>query len=148
MNQTEKFGPVDLEAYRRERAQVALTTNETSSGDGSGPHMPDMPDERLPRLEGVVEGLKHGQTQLLVSIGVVAAFVVGFGIYTLQRIDQATDRVEKLSDKVNALPGQINGDIRALVNVIAESITATRQQQPPQIIVVPIPPQQPPEPKQ
>jgi hypothetical protein len=98
-------------------------------------------DARVARLEGVVDGLKHGQTQLLVSIGVVAAFVVGFGIYTLQRIDT-------LSDKVNDLPGKISSELRDITKTLAESITAAKQT-PPQMILLPAPqPPTPPAPKQ
>jgi hypothetical protein len=118
-----------------------------SKNDGNDvpPHIPPMSDDsRIGRLEGEVGGLKHGQTQLLVAVGVVAAFVIGFGFYNLQRIDQVNDRVDRLSDKINELPGKISSELRDITKTLAESITAAKQQ-PPQVILIPTP-QQPPNP--
>lgn len=111
---------------------------------GGGPHDTGMFDERIGRLEGAVEGLRHSQNLTIgatVGVGaILAAVVVGFGIYTLQRVDA-------LADKVNALPGQISAELRDITKTLAESITAAKQA-PPQIIVLPAPNPSPPQPPQ
>ena len=107
---------------------VTLRTNAphlTQTGDGGGgPHMIDM--ERVSRIEGEIEGLKHGHNMLLGGLGLVGAIIVvlvsiglGIGVYELQRLDQ-------LSEKFNALPAQISSDLRDITKTLAESITGRR----------------------
>jgi hypothetical protein len=104
---------------------------ESGSGDGRVPPM----NERLAKLEGVVDGLGRTQEFTLIAVigvgAIIAAFVIGFGIYSLQRIDT-------MNDKIVALPAQINTDLRDITKTLAESITAAKQQQP-QIILMPAP---------
>jgi hypothetical protein len=140
--------PISITDLRRQMAELQKVANDVRqnlsvAGGGSGPYLPTMNDERLGRLEGEIGGLKHSQNMLLGSIGlvgalvaVVAAFVIGFGVYTLQRVDA-------VNDKVNALPGQISSELRDLTKTLADVIIATKQMQPP-----PIPPQQSPSPPQ
>jgi hypothetical protein len=106
-------------------------------GGGNDTHMPDM-NERMGRLEGEIGGLKHSQNMLLGGIGlvgglvaVVAAFVIGFGVYTLQKIDT-------VNEKVGALPGQIQTELLDISKTLAANISAAKQQ-PPQVILVPTP---------
>jgi hypothetical protein len=128
----------DLEFLRRQLAQQRAAAEQQGHGSGGGgPIGYDMSDERIGRLEGAVEGLRHSQNMLAGLIALVAAFVIGFGIYTLQKIDG-------LDDKVNKLPGQISSDIRDITKTLAEVITATKQQTP-QVILMP--PPSPPAPK-
>ena len=94
------------------------------SGGGGLP--PDM-SERLARLEGAfdglkmaIDGLRHTQNITIGAIGIVFAAVIGFGIYTLQRID--------------SLPA----DFERLNQTLSSAITAARQA-PPQVIVIPSP---------
>lgn len=110
---------------------VARLPTKQTNASGNPPDKEDdsMLRERLSRLEGVIDGLKHVQTQMLVAIGIVAAFVVGFGFYTLTRIDS-------LSDRISAMPAQISTDLRDITKTLAESITAAKQQ-PSHIIVIP-----------
>jgi hypothetical protein len=129
---------VNLEFLQRQLAQqrAALEhereTEGIRKGGGSGPHDPGMETERVARLEGAVEGLRHSQNILAALVALVAAFVIGFGIYTLQKIDN-------LDDKVNKLPAQISSDIRDLTQTLANAITASKQQAP-QVILMPSPP--------
>jgi hypothetical protein len=108
------------------------------AGFGDDGHIPPM-NERLGKLEGQMEGVKHGQNMLLGGLGLVGAIIIllvtlglGVGIYELQRIDQ-------LSDKIGALPGQINSDLRDITKTLAQSISAAKQV-PPQVIIMPAPP--------
>jgi hypothetical protein len=113
---------------------------------GGGPHSPDMVDirERLVRVEEAVRGLRHSQGLLMgaisIGFGLVIALMLAFGVYALGRVD-ASD------SKLAALPGQINQSLMDLTGTIAESITAAKQQAP-QVILVPAPPQAPPQPRQ
>jgi hypothetical protein len=122
---------VEFDLLRNKAKQLKIEAQEKVVGNGGGPRGPDMSGERLGRLEGAVEGLRHSQNMMLGSVGlvaalvaVVAAFVIGFGIYELQRIDA-------LNDKVNALPGQISTELRDLTKTLADTITAARQPAPP-----------------
>jgi len=120
--------PVNLGEMRQQLTELhqlaATVKRDLSSGGGGGnTHMPDM-SGRLGTLEGVVDGLKHGQTQLLVAIGIVAAFVIGFGVYTLQKVDA-------VNEKVGALPAQISSELRDLTKTLADVIIATKSVQPP-----------------
>ena len=108
-------------------------------------------DERIGRLEGAfngmklaIDGLRHSQNMMMItSLGVgtiLAAFVVGFGVYTLQRIDSADSRGAQIEREVIQLPGKISDGLRDLTGVISSAITASKQQGP-QVIVVPVQPQ-------
>jgi hypothetical protein len=59
---------------------------------------------------------------------VVLVSVVGFGIYELQRIDQAGDRISALNDKVNELPGKIGTDLRDITKMLADVVIGTTKQ--------------------
>src|SRR5947208_360774 len=65
--------------------------------------------ERLAKLEGQVDGLRSTQEFTLVAVigvgAILAAFLIGFSLYGLQRIDQ-------LGEKTSAVPNQISVDLR------------------------------------
>jgi hypothetical protein len=141
---------IELELMRREIARLREETARNSTvaqegGGGGGPREPGMPDERIGRLEGALDGLRHAQNLTVGAVGLLAAMgailtaiVIGFGIYELQRIDQ-------LSDRVADLPGKISTDLRDLTKTLADTITAARQPAPlPQL--APQPEQKPPAP--
>ncbi len=86
----------------------------------------------MARLEGAVEGVRHSQSMTLGAVGILAALAIGFGVYMLQRLDT-------LTGQVNAIPDQINSNMRDITKTLAESITAARASQPPTVIVVPGP---------
>jgi hypothetical protein len=104
---------------------------------GIGPHPPDMEDRlriletAMARVEAAIDGLRHSQNLTVAIVSLLALVLVGFGVYELQRLDQ-------LSDRVAALPGQIGADLRDISKTLAESITAARAGQP-QVILVPAP---------
>jgi hypothetical protein len=128
--------------FKDENAPRQPVTPVMDDGDGGDTHMPHM-NERLAKVEGIVEGLGRTQEFTLVAVigvgAIIAAFVIGFGIYSLQRIDV-------LNDKVNALPSQINSDLRDLTKTLADVIIATKQaqQSPPTPQTPPQPPPQQP----
>src|ERR1700736_4213995 len=109
------------EQLKAESSAGAVTT--LASG-GNGGQITDM-NMRLSKLEGAfgeaVQGLRHGQNVVLASQAVVVATVIGlaasmivFGIYFLQRLDS-------ISDRVNALPSQISAELRDVTKTLAES---------------------------
>ncbi|MBV8118353.1 MAG: hypothetical protein JO081_00250 [Alphaproteobacteria bacterium] len=91
--------------------------------------------ERIARLEASIEGLRHSQNLTIGATaaigGVLAAMIVGFGVYGLQRIDQTQ---ESISREVAMTRQELVG----VATAIANSITAARQMQPP-IIISPAP---------
>jgi hypothetical protein len=123
------------------RAQLAKLQSERgpdpTGGGGGGPHMPDM-SERMTKLEGAFEGLKRVQDITVLSVVGVGAILIALMLYSLNRIDV-------LSEHINKIPSEISSDLRDITKTLAESITAAKQQ-PPQIILVPAPQQQPPKP--
>ncbi len=86
---------------------------------------------RLGRLEGAFEGMRHSQNMLGVTIGIgftiVVAILVFLGGYVLVRMDQ-------LTDKVNDVPDKINAEMRDITRTLADSITAAKQV-PPQVLL-------------
>lgn len=123
-----------------QRANIASQAERPHlAGGNGGPHLPGM-DERIGRLEGSVEGLRHSQNLTVGIVSLVALVLIGLSVYELQRLDS-------LSDKVSALPGQISSDMRDLTKTLADAITAAKQQ-PPQVILMPAPPPQPAQPQQ
>jgi hypothetical protein len=98
--------------------------------------------ERLARVEAAIDGLRHSQNLTIgatAGIGaIIAAFIIAFGVYTLQRVDQTQSSVSTLSDRISAEAARTRQDLVGITTAITNSITATRQVQP-QIVVVPSP---------
>ena len=140
MTQEENISLGLLQKQLADRDDIIKKISATLHADGGGgPHMPGLDNlgERLAKLEGLFGGIKQVQEITLVAVGLLATFVVQFGVYELQKIDL-------LNDKVNDLPGKISTELRGITNTLAEAITAAKQQ-PPQVILVPAP--QPPSPQ-
>jgi hypothetical protein len=58
----------------------------------------------------------------------VRMFRAHIGIYELQRIDKAGDRISALNDKVNELPGKIGADLRDITKTLADVVIGTTKQ--------------------
>jgi hypothetical protein len=99
---------------------------------GDGPYMPDMDNDRIGKLEGVVDGLKTNQTITLSAIGLVSALLLALASYSLVKIDT-------LNNRVTELPAKISSDIRDITTTLSQAITASKQQ-PPQVIFMQAPP--------
>jgi hypothetical protein len=94
--------------------------------------------ERLARVEEAISGLRHSQN-LVVALGaLVVAVVVGFGIYTLQRIDNVNDRlvtesasirkeISGISSVISMESAETRKELIGVVTAISNSITAARQ---------------------
>lgn len=84
--------------------------------------MPDI-NEKIGRLDGAIEGLRHSQHLTVISVLGAGAILIAIGVYTLQRIDS-------LYDRVNAIPGEISSEMRDLTKTLADVIIATKQASP------------------
>jgi hypothetical protein len=135
--------------------QYSRSTSERSPVDagGIGSHGTAMDDSwrsavdsRLGELKGALDGLRHSFTILAGAVALLATLTVfGFGFLGVQinRIDGKIDSIpQRLTEEFRAM----RTDMAAQTSAIANSITATRQAQPPappQIIVIPAPQPQP-----
>lgn len=84
--------------------------------------------ERLARLEEAIGGLKDRLTLMTAIIGFILATLLALGAYSLNRMD-------RIEDKINDLPGKINANLQQLTGTLANSITAAKQT-PPQVILM------------
>ena len=100
--------------------------------DGAGPPTDGAGmNERIAKVEGQIESLR------LIATVIVAVMLGGFAFLGVQ-IARVDSRLSALSEKVDALPGRISGDLTDLTRTLAASITAARQV-PPQVLLVPAP---------
>jgi hypothetical protein len=132
--------PISMADFRRQLNELQELAGNVKrdlalGGNDGGTHMPNM-SHRLTKVEGVVEGLKHGQTQLLVTIGVVSAVLIGVGIFTLTELSTLSTKTEDLSGKVAELPSKISSQLLDISKTLADVIIAAKQQPPPP----PVPP--------
>lgn len=137
----------------RIEASRGIGTSSADGGNGAPPSSGAWLGWRA-SVDARLEGLKASIDGTRWVVGIVAVIMIGgFGFlgFQLNRLEGRVDRVETA---VAAIPARLSDEFRAMrsemaeqTNAIANSITATRQAQPPapQIIVVPAPqPGQPP----
>jgi hypothetical protein len=100
------------------------------------------------RLESVVEGLKSAVDGLRWAVGMLAIVVIGGFSFLGVQLNRLEGRVDRVEAAVAAIPVRLSEEFRAMradmaaqTGAIANSITATRQAQPPrsQVIIVPGP---------
>ena len=110
---------------------------------GNGPYESGM-ETRVSRLEGAHDGIKQSQSILVMSVmglaGIflaLAAIMVTLQIFTYGHVDAVDAHVTRLESKVDALPGVISEEFRAMraemsaqTSAIANSITAAKSQAP------------------
>jgi hypothetical protein len=136
----------------RERSEIdagGVRSHDTVMDDGWRSSV----DNRLGELRGALDGLRHSFTILAGAVGLIATVMVfGFGFFGVQfnRLDGKIDALSNtLNAKIEAIPQRLSDEFRTMraemaaqTSAIANSITATRQAQPPsppQIIVIPAP---------
>jgi hypothetical protein len=129
---------------------------------GTPPHHPFMDiGERLARVESGLDWIKVVLTLIGAFLTLIFALVIGgftfFGV-RFDRLDAKIEmQTERLDAKIDSIPQRLTDEFRAMraemaaqTSAIANSITATRQAQPPappQIIVIPPVPQPQPTPE-
>lgn len=113
----------ELDKYSRanEEARHATAGQAFKGPPGNGTY--DGMSDRISKLEGQQEGIKHGQAILFAAVSAVSAILIGVGIYTATRLDA-------LSDKVNNLPSQISSEIRETNRAFSEALSAAKIQPP------------------
>jgi outer membrane murein-binding lipoprotein Lpp len=119
---------LDFEEQAARLRESAVTPPVLSGG---GPHMPDMDNDRLGKLEGQFDGLKHNQTITFAAIALVSAILLAVSSYSLIKLDT-------LSNRISELPSKISADLRDITSTLSQAITATKQQSP-QVIFIPAP---------
>jgi hypothetical protein len=105
-------------------------------------------DARLARLEGALDGLKASLDGLRWVVGLVAVIMIGGFSFLGFQLNRLEGRIDSIETAVAAIPAHLSDQFNAMrsemaaqTSAIANSITATRQAQPPapQIILVPEP---------
>lgn len=122
---SESESTVTLELLKRQLAD-AKRDAPLKSGGGGGTSS-GMDNERLAKLEGAFDGLRHNQTVMFSVIGVVAALLLALGTYTLSKLDTLNSRIAEL-------PGKISADFRDINRTLSEAITASKG---PSVVVIP-----------
>jgi hypothetical protein len=132
---------------RDEARQKANRLPITDGGDGMPPASRTWlswrasVDARLESLKGSIDGTRW-------VVGIVAVVMIGGFSFLGFQLNRLEGRVDRVETAVAAIPARLSDEFRAMraemaaqTNAIANSITATRQSQPPppQIIVIPAP---------
>src|SRR5205814_8197627 len=97
--------------------------------------------ERVAKIEGAIDGLKSSVDALRWVVTILAALIIGGFAFLGVQMTQANNRIAGVEGEVRALPDKINSNLLNLTKTLSDAITAAKQQ-PPQIILVPVPPQQ------
>ncbi len=76
----------------------------TPSGGGRLPPPIDLA-ERIARVEAAIEGLRHSQNLTIGATaaigGILAAMIVGFGVYGSRRIDQTQEAISQTREAIS-----------------------------------------------
>ena len=150
---------IEIEMLRRQldRIEASASAGLTSTGSGNGTPpgawsgWRTSVDARLEGLKGAIEGTRW-------VVGIVAVIMIGGFSFLGLQINRLEGRVDRIDTSIAAIPARLSEEFRAMraemaaqTSAIANSITATRQAQPPspQIIVIPAPQsgEKPPQPK-
>ena len=131
--------------FLRQRIGALEAGDYSNLSGGGGGGIADPMDERLSKLEGQHEGIKQSQNVLVMSMSAIIAIfalVAVFVVYSQQKLDaqlQSTNsRIDGLSDKVTALPDQVNSKLMDISKLLAEQTMATKLvNQQPTVVVIP-----------
>jgi hypothetical protein len=140
---------ISLEFLRRRGGELRQQLDRTSTDGGNGAPPPSgtwlswraSVDARLESLKGAIDGMRW-------VIGVIAVVMIGGFSFLGFQLNRLEGRVDRIETAVAAIPARLSDEFRAMrsemaaqTSAIANSITATRQYQPPppQIIVIPAP---------
>ena len=139
---------VDLEMLRRQLDRIE-SAGMTSSGGGNG----TPPSSALwlswrASVDARLESLKSAIDSMRWVVGIVVVVIIGGFSFLGFQLNRLEGRVDRVETAVAAIPTRLSDEFRAMrsemaaqTSAIANSITATRQYQPPppQIIVIPAP---------
>jgi hypothetical protein len=99
-----------------------------------------MENERLARLEGAYDSLKVVRPMTLTVVSIfLAALVFVLGIVITQQLE-LSKKVDAIGPRITEEAARTRQEMVGITNAIANSITATRQAQPPappQVVIIP-----------
>jgi len=95
-------------------------------------------DDRLPKLEGMIDVLKLFPSFLLAALALTFTVMVALLGYVATQVASVERRVESINGRLSEEFRSMRTDMNAQTSAIANAITATRQAQP-QILVIPTP---------
>jgi hypothetical protein len=114
-------------------------------GDDLQPDATDMADDRLSRLEGAYDALKVVRPMLMAVVSILLAVAIGTTAFLGSQVASTNSRIDRLGDKLDAIPARLNEELRAMraemtaqTSALANAITAAKQE-PPQVILIPAP---------
>src|SRR5260370_41814084 len=142
---------IDLDMLRRQLDRIEASggagMTSTDGGNGAPPPSETWLGWRV-SVDARLEGLKGSIDSTRWVVGIVALIMIGgFGFLGFQ-LSRLEGRVDRIETAVAAIPARLSEEFHAMraemasqTSAIANSITATRQAQPPppQIIVIPGP---------
>lgn len=108
--------------------EKAAVPNSLGTGSGGNDGTDDM-TQRVAKMEGALDGLRHNQAITFSAVALVSAIVIAVSSYSLVKIGA-------LEARVNELPGKISAELRDINDTLAQAITASKQT-PPQVILIP-----------
>ncbi|MGC2415945.1 MAG: hypothetical protein WA459_25030 [Stellaceae bacterium] len=142
----------NIEFFDRQqrRQQVDRVGSEMTDADGGtgAPPPPDSWTGWRASVDARLEGLKGAIDSTRWVVGIVAVVMIGGFAFLGFQINRLEGRIDRIETAVAAIPIHLSEEFRAMrsemaaqTSAIANSITATRQAQPPppQIIVIPAP---------
>jgi hypothetical protein len=142
---------LDIDMLRRQLDRIEAVggarRTSTDGGNGAPPPSGTWLGWRT-SVDARLEGLKSSIDSTRWVVGILAVVMIGgFGFLGFQ-LNRLEGRVDRIESAVAAIPARLSEEFRAMraemaaqTSAIANSITATRQAQPPppQIIVIPAP---------
>lgn len=87
--------------------------------------------ERLAKLEGGYDGLKHGHIVTITAAGLVSALLLGSVLYLASKVD-------RLGDQVAEVPAKVSAELQRMNQTLLQAVSASKEQ-PPRVILYPAP---------
>lgn len=136
----------NIHDYVNERAQrglgVPLTPPAPLAGGPSGPHTPNMSDDRLKAIDGrliAIESEQRTHFRWTVTIALaLAGLIATTTAFLMTRVDRVEDRLSRLETSVNELPAKIGSNLSQINQTLFQAIQAAKQV-PPQVILMTAP---------
>jgi hypothetical protein len=126
----------NLEELARLKADAGKGVLEGSSGTAGEQKRGN--DDRLPKLEGMIDVLKLFPSFLLAALALTFTVMVALLGYVATQVASVERRVDSINGRLSEEFRVMRADMNAQTSAISNAVTATRQAQP-QILVIPAP---------
>jgi hypothetical protein len=117
---------------------------------GPGPHDPGVDatwrssvDRALGELKGSLDGLRHSFAVLAGAVGLLATLMVGGFAFLGFQSAQLSTKIDAIGPRISDEAARTRQELIGIATAISNSITATRQMQPPMVVIPPAQPSQP-----